>query len=47
MTEWHTLETQDAVHQIQSDLENGLTAVEAARRLEELGPNELVERVGV
>jgi RHS repeat-associated protein len=47
MTEWHTLETQDAVRQIQSDLENGLTAVEAARRLEEFGPNELVERVGI
>jgi Ca2+-transporting ATPase len=46
MTEWHTLETQDAIHQIDSNLESGLTAVEAARRLEEYGQNELVERAG-
>src|SRR5512143_1597506 len=46
MTEWHTLETQEAVRQIRSDLENGLTAAEAARRLAEYGPNELVERAG-
>lgn len=25
MVEWYRLETQDAVHQIHSDLENGLT----------------------
>src|SRR5512134_1409053 len=46
MTEWHTLDTQDAVHQADSNLESGLTAVEAARRLEEYGANELVERAG-
>jgi len=44
MTEWHTLDTQDAIHQIDSNLENGLTAAEAAWRLEEYGLNELVER---
>src|SRR5512143_2033673 len=46
MTEWHTLETQEAVRQIHSDLENGLTAAEAERRLAEYGPNELIERAG-
>ena len=46
MTEWHTLETKDAIDQIDSKWESGLTAAEAARRLEEYGPNELVERAG-
>ena len=46
MTEWHTLDTQNAIHQIDSNLESGLTAAEAARRLEEYGANELVERAG-
>lgn len=46
MTDWHTLETQDALHQIHSDSDNGLTATEAARRLAEYGPNELIERAG-
>src|SRR5512141_307534 len=46
MTEWHTLEAQDAVRQIHSDSDNGLTATEAARRLAEYGPNELIERAG-
>ncbi|MBN2548099.1 MAG: HAD-IC family P-type ATPase, partial [Anaerolineales bacterium] len=44
MTEWHRLETQEAVQQINSDEQNGLTASETARRLAENGPNELVER---
>ncbi|MBN1431009.1 MAG: cation-translocating P-type ATPase [Anaerolineae bacterium] len=46
MVEWHRLDTQEAIHQLHSDLENGLTAAEAARRLAEHGPNELVERAG-
>ncbi len=46
MSEWHTLEAQDAVRQIHSDSDNGLTAAEAARRLAEYGPNELIERAG-
>jgi Ca2+-transporting ATPase len=46
MTEWHALESQEAIRQIDSDLENGLTAAEAERRLAEHGPNELVERTG-
>ena len=44
MTEWYRLDAQEAVEQINSDLQNGLTAAEAARRLAEYGPNELVER---
>ncbi|MDL1909769.1 cation-translocating P-type ATPase [Chloroflexi bacterium CFX6] len=46
MTEWHTLDTQEAVRKVDSDLENGLSAAEAERRLAEHGPNELVERAG-
>jgi Ca2+-transporting ATPase len=46
MTEWHTLEAQEAVRQIGSDPGSGLTAAEAQRRLAEYGPNELVERGG-
>jgi len=44
MTEWHRLDAQEAVEQINSDLQNGLNSAEAARRLAEHGPNELVER---
>jgi len=44
MTEWHRLDIQEAVKQTNSDLQNGLSAAEAARRLAEHGPNELVER---
>ncbi|HET9590900.1 MAG TPA: HAD-IC family P-type ATPase, partial [Anaerolineales bacterium] len=46
MTEWHTLDAGEAVRQLDSDLEEGLSAAEAERRLEEHGPNELVERAG-
>lgn len=44
MAEWHKLTPQESIQQINSDLENGLTAAEAARRFAEYGPNELVER---
>ena len=44
MTEWHRLDAQEAVEQINSDLINGLTTAEAARRMAEYGPNDLVER---
>ena len=46
MTEWHRLEAQEAVRQIESDVEAGLSAAEAERRLAQYGPNELVERAG-
>jgi Ca2+-transporting ATPase len=44
MTDWYKLAPQEAVRQINSDTQIGLTKAEAARRLEEYGPNELVER---
>jgi Ca2+-transporting ATPase len=47
MTEWHTLDVQQAVRELKSDLGKGLSAAEAERRLEEFGPNELVERAGI
>ncbi|HEX5840490.1 MAG TPA: cation-translocating P-type ATPase [Anaerolineales bacterium] len=46
MIEWHALGTEQAIQQVESNQENGLSAEEAARRLEKYGPNELVERVG-
>ena len=41
---WHTLDIQQTLRQLEVDPENGLTPAEAARRLEEHGPNELIER---
>ena len=46
MTEWYRLDAQEALRQVGSDVENGLSAAEAERRLAEYGPNELVERAG-
>lgn len=46
MTEWHTLDVHEVVREVKSDLEKGLTAAEAERRLAEYGSNELVERAG-
>ncbi len=42
MTEWYRLSADEALDQAQSDPQ-GLTDVEAARRLDEHGPNELVD----
>jgi P-type Ca2+ transporter type 2C len=44
MTDWYKLTPQEALRLIKSDLHSGLTALEATRRLEEYGPNELVQR---
>ncbi|MFN8465278.1 MAG: cation-translocating P-type ATPase [Caldilineaceae bacterium] len=41
---WHTLTPQATVHTLSSDADSGLAVDEAARRLGEGGPNELVER---
>ena len=41
---WHSLPLQDVAKELGTDLERGLTASEAALRLEQYGPNELVER---
>jgi P-type Ca2+ transporter type 2C len=42
--DWHRLTPEEAVRQVNSDLSEGLTSAEAARRLKEYGPNELIER---
>jgi Ca2+-transporting ATPase len=44
MTDWYKLDALEAIQQTQSHPENGLTATEAGRRLQQYGPNELVER---
>ena len=44
MQNWHTQTIEDLTHELGTDLEKGLSPEEAARRLEQYGPNELVER---
>jgi Ca2+-transporting ATPase len=44
MSEWYQLSTNEVLEKLESDPENGLTSVEAAKRLEQFGPNELVEK---
>jgi len=46
MTAWHNLSPDDVARQLGSDRESGLSAVEVARRQQEYGRNELVERRG-
>ncbi len=43
---WHTLNTSQVVREMHTDIEQGLSAHETARRLTETGPNELEERGG-
>ncbi len=40
-TDWHTLDADEVVGRLESDAFEGLSAKEAAHRLEEYGPNEL------
>ena len=44
MENWHTQKIEDLAHELGTDLEKGLSAEEAASRLEQYGPNELIER---
>ena len=44
MANWHQLTSQEVIQQLDTDLANGLSSSEAARRAEQYGPNELVER---
>lgn len=44
MTEWHQLNPQQVMEQLGTQVETGLSSEEAARRLEQHGPNELAER---
>ena len=43
---WHTLDTPSALKNLHSDPTGGLSTAQAAERLAENGPNELVEKVG-
>jgi len=40
---WHALATAEVIRQLSTDLQRGLDAAEAARRLQEYGPNRLPE----
>jgi P-type Ca2+ transporter type 2C len=44
MGNWHQMEREQVLGELQTDRTAGLTAAEAERRLQEHGPNELVER---
>src|SRR5512145_15656 len=43
---WHLIEIQESIANLNSDGRSGLTKTEAAARLEQYGANELVERGG-
>ena len=43
---WHTLDIPEVLSHLQTDATNGLDEADAARRLAEHGPNELVDRGG-
>ena len=44
MTTWYTLDTTEAIERLGVDASQGLSAEQARRRLEEVGPNELEEQ---
>jgi len=41
---WHTMSPEEVARRLGTDLQRGLSQEEAARRLEQLGPNELAEK---
>ncbi|MBP7227468.1 MAG: cation-translocating P-type ATPase [Longilinea sp.] len=41
---WHSLSAEEVVRQLETGLQQGLSSEEAARRLEQFGPNQLVEK---
>src|SRR5215475_15269399 len=43
VTAWHAMSVDDVVKSLATDCEKGLDAAEAARRLQEYGPNRLPE----
>ena len=45
--DWYKLTAQEAIAEMDSNLANGLNEQEASRRLEQHGPNELIEREGI
>ena len=44
MSEWYQLETSEVLEKLQTDSQDGLSDEEARLRLEQYGPNELVEK---
>ena len=44
MSEWYQLETDQVIEKLQTDAQNGLTDSEAKKRIEQYGPNELIEK---
>lgn len=44
MTNWYQLDTDEVSQKLMTNLEQGLETAEAARRMEQYGPNELIER---
>lgn len=44
MEDWYKLQVDEVLQKLETDQEQGLTTAEAQRRLEQYGPNELVER---
>jgi Ca2+-transporting ATPase len=44
MSEWYQLSVNEVLNKLESDPEQGLTSTEAAKRLDQFGPNELVEK---
>ena len=44
MSEWYQMSAGEVLEKLESDPERGLTSAEAAKRLEQFGPNELVEK---
>jgi Ca2+-transporting ATPase len=44
MSEWYQLSTNEVLEKLESNPDQGLTSVEAAKRLEQFGQNELVEK---
>lgn len=44
---WHTLEADETLDRLQTDLQRGLTTTEAEQRLQRFGTNELIDRGGV
>ncbi len=43
---WHALPSNEALASLETSADHGLTTAEAARRLQEQGPNEMTERAG-
>lgn len=46
MSEWHRIQGEEVAEQLSTSVEAGLSDGEAQKRLEEIGPNELIERGG-